>query len=98
MHSWSNRNSFNTAFTHSREWRGELRAYQSHIRLAMHGTRSRSSFPTRVKGDEWREWFIRINVYEHVNVRTHVKTLHSHRDRGTRMFVQVASRGMNTNV
>ncbi len=29
-------------------------------------------------------------VYKHVNVRTHVKTLHSHRDRGIRMFVQEA--------
>ncbi len=27
-------------------------------------------------------------VYEHVNVRTHVKTVLSHRDRGIRMFVK----------
>ncbi len=37
-------------------------------------------------------------VYENVNVCTHVKTHHSHRDRGIRMFVQVVKRGTSTNV
>ncbi len=91
-----------TAFTHSRKWRGERRVYQLHIRLvirlAIRDARSRSGFQTRVKGDKQREQFIRVNVYEHVNVRTHVQTVHSHRDRGIRMFVQVARRGTSTNV
>ncbi len=62
------------------------------------GARSRSGFPTRVKGDEYRKRFIRVNVYKHVNVRTYVKTVHSHRDRGIQMFVQVARPGTSTNV
>ncbi len=37
-------------------------------------------------------------VYEHVNVRTHVKTVHLHRDRSKQMFMQVARRGTSTNV
>ncbi len=41
---------------------------------------------------------IRVNIYEHVNVRTHVKTVHSHRDRGIQMFVKVVRRGTSTNV
>ncbi len=57
-----------------------------------------SGFRTRVKEDKWRERFIRINVYEHVTVRTHVKTVHSHRDRGIRMFMQVVRQGTSTNV
>ncbi len=32
------------AFTHSCKWRGERRAYQSHIRLAIRGARSQSGF------------------------------------------------------
>ncbi len=35
-------------------------------------------------------------AYKHVNVRTHVKTVFSHRDRGIRMFMQVARRGTST--
>ncbi len=35
-------------------------------------------------------------VYEHVNVPTHVKTVHWHRS--TRMFVQVVRQGTSTNV
>ncbi len=37
-------------------------------------------------------------VYEYVSVRTHAKTHHSHRDRGIRMFMQVARRGTSMNV
>ncbi len=37
-------------------------------------------------------------VYEHVNIRTHVKTVLLHRDRGIRMFVQVVRRSKRTNV
>ncbi len=37
-------------------------------------------------------------VYEHVNVRTHVKTHHSHRDSDIRMFVEVARWGTSTKV
>ncbi len=35
--------------------------------------------------------------YKHVNARTHVKTVHSQRDRGIQMFVQVARRGTSRN-
>ncbi len=68
------------------------------IRLAFCGARYQSGFRTRVKGDDWRERFIRVNVYEHVNVCTHVKTINLHRDGGIRMFVQVARQGTSTNV
>ncbi len=88
-------------FTHSREWRGKRRVYQSLIhlviccviRLAIRGARSRSGFPTWVTRDKWRERFIRTNMYAHMNVRTHVKTVHSQWDRGILMFVQVARQG-----
>ncbi len=50
-------------------------------------------FRTRVKRDEWR-FALCVRTY----VRTQVKTVLSHRDRGIRMFVQVARRSTSTYV
>ncbi len=51
-------------------------------------------FQHESKGTNGENSLIRINVYEHVNVCTHMKTvhstIHSHGDRGIQTFVQVA--------
>ncbi len=51
-------------------------------------------FRTRVKGDEWR-FMLCVRTCECLYT---CETHHSHRDRGVRMFVQVARRGTSTNV